>query len=122
MNQVMQPRVRCPLCSHDTLVVRTFHGHHPEPQRNAYYCVEPACLSWFARDPTAQPGAVCGCQFAPSDRGVVCHISILCNHGYMSIVSLVERLQWVFLAYRLPREPSTPRIAVWRKLRRLGIA
>ena len=27
---------------------------------------------------------------------------------------------WVLLAYRLPREPSTPRIAVWRKLRRLG--
>jgi len=32
------------------------------------------------------------------------------------------RQQWVFLAYRLPREPSTPRIAVWRKLRRLGAA
>lgn len=31
------------------------------------------------------------------------------------------RLEWVLLAYRLPREPSTPRIAVWRKLRRLGI-
>jgi hypothetical protein len=30
------------------------------------------------------------------------------------------RLLWVLLAYRLPREPSTPRIAVWRKLRRLG--
>lgn len=30
-------------------------------------------------------------------------------------------LRWVFLAYRLPREPSTPRIAVWRKLRRLGV-
>ncbi|MHB8577487.1 MAG: Chromate resistance protein ChrB [Dehalococcoidia bacterium] len=28
--------------------------------------------------------------------------------------------QWVLLAYRLPREPSTPRIALWRKLRRLG--
>ncbi len=28
--------------------------------------------------------------------------------------------QWVLLAYRLPREPSTPRIAAWRKLRRLG--
>jgi hypothetical protein len=28
----------------------------------------------------------------------------------------------VFLAYRLPREPSTPRITVWRKLRRLGVA
>ena len=25
------------------------------------------------------------------------------------------------MAYRLPREPSTPRIAVWRKLRRLGV-
>src|SRR6266540_6235612 len=28
--------------------------------------------------------------------------------------------RWVLLAYRLPREPSTPRIALWRKLRRLG--
>jgi hypothetical protein len=28
----------------------------------------------------------------------------------------------VLLAYRMPREPSTPRIAVWRKLRRLGVA
>jgi hypothetical protein len=30
--------------------------------------------------------------------------------------------QWVLLAYRLPREPSTPRISVWRQLRRLGVA
>jgi hypothetical protein len=29
--------------------------------------------------------------------------------------------QWVMLAYRLPRDPSTPRIAVWRKLKRLGV-
>jgi hypothetical protein len=29
---------------------------------------------------------------------------------------------WVLLAYRLPREPSTPRIALWRGLRRLGAA
>jgi hypothetical protein len=28
----------------------------------------------------------------------------------------------VLLAYRLPREPSSPRIALWRKLRRLGAA
>lgn len=28
--------------------------------------------------------------------------------------------EWVLLAYRLPREPSTPRISLWRKLRRLG--
>lgn len=26
------------------------------------------------------------------------------------------------LVYRMPREPSTPRIAVWRRLRRLGVA
>jgi hypothetical protein len=26
------------------------------------------------------------------------------------------------LCYRLPREPSTPRISVWRKLKRLGVA
>ncbi len=31
-------------------------------------------------------------------------------------------IDWLLLAYRLPREPSTPRIAVWRKLSRLGVA
>lgn len=30
--------------------------------------------------------------------------------------------EWVLLAYRIPREPSTPRIAVWRRLRQLGVA
>lgn len=30
--------------------------------------------------------------------------------------------RWVLLVYRIPREPSTPRITVWRKLRRLGVA
>jgi hypothetical protein len=33
-----------------------------------------------------------------------------------------KRTAWVLLAYRLPREPSTPRSALWRKLRRLGAA
>jgi hypothetical protein len=33
---------------------------------------------------------------------------------------VAETSEWVLLAYRIPREPSTPRIAVWRKLRRLG--
>ena len=28
----------------------------------------------------------------------------------------------MLLAYRLPREPSSPRIALWRKLKRLGAA
>ena len=30
--------------------------------------------------------------------------------------------EWVLLTYRMPREPSTPRSAVWRRLRRLGVA
>src|SRR6266851_279429 len=30
-------------------------------------------------------------------------------------------IEWLLLAYRMPREPSTPRIAVWRKLSRLGV-
>jgi hypothetical protein len=30
--------------------------------------------------------------------------------------------EWILLSYRIPREPSTPRITVWRKLRRLGVA
>lgn len=35
-------------------------------------------------------------------------------------VARASRSPWVLLAYRLPREPSTPRIALWRRLRRLG--
>lgn len=30
--------------------------------------------------------------------------------------------RWVLLSYRLPREPSTPRIGIWRELERLGVA
>lgn len=30
-------------------------------------------------------------------------------------------IDWVLLAYRMPREPSTARVTVWRKLRRLGV-
>src|SRR3954468_5628503 len=33
-----------------------------------------------------------------------------------------RRESWGLLAYRLPREPSTPRSGLWRKLRRLGAA
>ena len=34
--------------------------------------------------------------------------------------SMAAVADWVLLAYRLPREPSGPRVTVWRKLRRLG--
>src|SRR4051795_9515077 len=40
----------------------------------------------------------------------------------MDEVSGREPGRWVLLAYRMPREPSRPRIAVWRKLERLGVA
>jgi hypothetical protein len=33
---------------------------------------------------------------------------------------VTQRREWVLLSYRIPREPSTPRIAVWRRLRQLG--
>jgi hypothetical protein len=29
--------------------------------------------------------------------------------------------EWLLLSYRMPREPSTPRIAVWRRLKSLGV-
>jgi len=32
----------------------------------------------------------------------------------------MEKPRWVLLVYRLPREPSRHRVAVWRKLRDLG--
>lgn len=30
--------------------------------------------------------------------------------------------EWVFLTYSLPRTPSAPRLALWRRLKRLGVA
>jgi hypothetical protein len=32
----------------------------------------------------------------------------------------VDRTNWVLLIYKLPREPSRHRVAVWRKLKNLG--
>jgi DNA-binding transcriptional regulator PaaX len=29
---------------------------------------------------------------------------------------------WVLLTYRVPREPSAPRLAIWRKLKQQGVA
>jgi hypothetical protein len=45
------------------------------------------------------------------------------NHGYLLLVADGGASgEWVLLSYRLPREPSTPRIALWRRLKRLGVA
>ena len=40
----------------------------------------------------------------------------------LDVVSTDAAGLWVLLSYRVPRVPSTPRIAVWRKLKRLGVA
>ena len=47
-----------------------------------------------------------------------------CNRGYTRLMTVDDSRRpgrWVLLCYRMPREPSTPRIAVWRKLKRLGV-
>jgi Protein ChrB, N-terminal len=36
------------------------------------------------------------------------------------VVTKTNNREWAFLLYRLPREPSAPRISLWRALRRLG--
>ena len=33
---------------------------------------------------------------------------------------MTESQQWLLLTYTLPREPSAPRVALWRKLKKLG--
>jgi uncharacterized protein YdbL (DUF1318 family) len=47
-----------------------------------------------------------------------------CNHGYNIVIGDRGSAggEWVLLSYRLPREPSTPRITLWRKLKKLGVA
>jgi hypothetical protein len=40
----------------------------------------------------------------------------------MTRKAATEPGKWVLLSYRVPREPSTPRITIWRKLKRLGVA
>jgi hypothetical protein len=44
------------------------------------------------------------------------HVTVVTQNGSDG------RLSWVVLIHRVPREPSTPRIAIWRKLRALGVA
>jgi hypothetical protein len=38
----------------------------------------------------------------------------------MEAPNVAHRAKWLLFAYRMPREPSTPRITLWRKLRQFG--
>lgn len=40
-------------------------------------------------------------------------------HRY-NVTVVTSQSEWVLLQHRLPREPSAPRIALWRAVRRLG--
>ncbi|MCZ3387223.1 MAG: chromate resistance protein [Actinomycetia bacterium] len=45
------------------------------------------------------------------------------SRNYVTMVtSEPPEVDWVTLVYRVPRQPSTPRIAIWRRLRALGVA
>jgi hypothetical protein len=43
------------------------------------------------------------------------------SHGGAYGGGMAGSIEWLLLCYRMPREPSTPRITVWRKLSRLGV-
>lgn len=51
--------------------------------------------------------------------------TLRCNRGYIPLVTLstppAGTGEWVLLSYRLLREPSTPRISLWRRLKRWGV-
>jgi ChrB-like protein len=78
-------------------------------------------------EPAPPAGATAGRAGRTTAVAAVARSGFLGRHTeleYATVVTHVDvsRGQWVLLAYRLPREPSSPRIAVWRKLRRLGVA
>jgi len=74
-----------------------------------------------------------GADRGSSDASLLCNFGCTvwsqrqktCNRGCTlccTVAVVADPPEWVLLAYRLPREPSTPRITVWRKLRKLGVA
>src|SRR5215831_3429528 len=52
----------------------------------------------------------------------VCHLAVCRQRQRGRDVSGAGEigLEWVLLVYTLPREPSAPRVALWRKLKKLG--
>lgn len=72
---------------------------------------------------------------SPGQSGVGLDSVEICNRGciscYVRLVTVVTQHdqardrhdpEWVLLSYRVPRQPSTPRITIWRKLKDLGVA
>lgn len=53
-------------------------------------------------------------------RAAATAVAFWMSSAYRASMSRAE--EWVLLSYRLPREPSTVRVTVWRRLKRLGVA
>src|SRR6266568_4903311 len=58
-------------------------------------------------------------QLADAARVAVTAVALIPAGAYGG--GMAGAVEWLLLAYRMPREPSTPRITVWRKLSRLGV-
>src|SRR6266702_4853763 len=58
-------------------------------------------------------------QLADAARVAVTAVALIPAGAYGG--GMAGAVEWLLLAYRMPREPSTPRITVWRKLARLGV-
>src|SRR6266536_1796336 len=72
----------------------------------------PATRSRRPRPCVSPPGS--------QDNSPVTTVALLAGGAYGG--GMAGSVEWLLLAYRMPREPSTPRITVWRKLARLGVA
>jgi hypothetical protein len=92
-------RLCSPECAQDRSSDRS--STHPRP-----------APSHGPRRPTADTSAA----VAPVDQ------AIDVEQNVTVVADPADALAWVLLAYRVPREPSTPRIAIWRRLRKLGVA
>jgi hypothetical protein len=71
-------------------------------------------------EPLHLPWTECSARAARPSPTSVTTVAHRRHSPYRQVMA--GQVEWVLFAYRMPREPSTPRITVWRKLRRLGVA
>src|SRR5712692_6975422 len=108
----------CSTCTSRSAIPASSASRTPPAWRSARPCRPSRGRTPSESTRTATPSTL-SCQAAAERRST----PTTEDHGEETVTSTREGTgQWVLLSYRLPREPSTPRIAVWRKLRRLGVA
>src|SRR5258708_3248048 len=108
----------CSTCKSRSAIPASSASRTPPAWRSARPC-RPSRPRTPSESPRTATPSTLSCQAAAARRST----PITEDHGEETVTSTREGIgEWVLLSYRLPREPSTPRIAVWRKLRRLGVA